>query len=251
MVIKASYKNNVFKLESNIIPTDDTTFELTSDINMEGFLYITFHNKEQKTIQLTKTNNNLYRGRLKLYSEELHLLVADATINLCIYTSIKTVVTNSDTIKFDLPTINNLIKLDSNSEILQLKKEIRSIKDSIWKLSTNRTLSGVPNIDTSYAEPGMIPVLMTKDGTFVLKHPFANIIESINNVYPEKGNVTITADNIKIQDMILSEYLIMVSKVIAQQNSYSDALKQQITNLNQEIKELKLKLQAHISNPII
>ncbi len=251
MVITATYKNNIFKLNNNTITSDDTIFELTSDVNMEGFLFVTFHNGEQKTIQLTKTNTNVYRGRLKLYSQELHLLISEAKINLCIYTSVQTVTTNKDIITFDLPTINNLIKLDSNTEITQLKKELNNLKDTLWKLSTSKGFIGLPKIDTTYAEPGMIPVIATKDGTFVLKNPFANVVESINNVYPIRGNVDITADNIKIKDKILSEYLTAVATTITQQKEYSDSLKNTITNLTKEVNELKLQLKSHISNPII
>lgn len=251
MVVKCTYKDNIFKLDNNTITSDDTIFELTSDVNMECFIFITFHNKEQKTIQLTKTNTGIYRGRFKLYNHELYLLVAEAKVNLCIFTTVQSVVSNKDIIKFDLPTIHNLIKLDSNSEILQLKKEIRALKDTLWKVSTQRSINGIPKVDTSYAEPGMVPVLATKDGTFVLKNPFANTVESINNVYPEHGNVTLTADNITVHDKILSEYLAMVVTAMAQQKDYIDNLKEQIKVLTRDMHNLQLQLQAHISNPII
>jgi hypothetical protein len=251
MVIKCTYKDDLFKLDNNTITSDDIVFELTSDVNMECFILVTFHDKGQKTIQLTKTNTGIYRGRLKLYEQELHLLVEDAKVNLCIYTTIQSLISNQDTIKFNLPTIHNLIKLNSNTEILQLKKELKNLKDTLWKMSTSKGVTGLPKLDTSYAEPGMIPVLATKDGAFILKHPFANAVESINNIYPEQGNVTITADNIAIQDKVLSDYLAMVVTAMAQQKSYIDNLKELIKDLNQEINNLKLQLQAHISNPII
>lgn len=251
MVIKATYQNNLFQLATTNITSDDIVFELTSSSDMECFLCVTFYDKTQRTIQLTKTNTGTYRGRLKVHEEELYLLANKANLSLCIYTAIQSVVSNSVTITFDLPTITNIIKLSSNSEILQLKKELKSLKDTVWKLSTNRTILGKPNIDTSYAEPGMIPVLATKDGSFILKNPFTNIIESVNNVYPEKGNVTITPDNIAINNLSLSEYLIQLYKVVEQQKEYIDTLKEQIKLLNKTINELQISLQAHIANPII
>ena len=251
MVIKCTYKDDIFKLDNNVITSDDVIFELTSDVNMECFIFITFHDRAQKTIQLTKNNNGIYRGRLKLYSQELHLLTADAKVNLCIYTTIKCLTSNEDIVKFDLPIINNLIKLESNIEILQLKKELKALQDTLWKVSTNRSINGIPKVDTSYAEPGMFPVLATKDGAFILKNPFANTIESINNIFPVKGNVTITADDIKVKDKILSEYLAMMVTAVAQQQTYIDNLKEQIKSLTRQVNDLTLQLQAHISNPII
>ena len=251
MVIKCTYKDDIFKLDNNIITSDDVMFELTSDVNMECFIFITFHDGAQKTVQLTKNNNGIYRGRLKLYSQELHLLTAEAKVNLCIYTTIKCLTSNKDIVKFDLPIINNLIKLESNIEILQLKKELKALQDTLWKVSTNRSINGIPKVDTSYAEPGMVPVLATKDGAFILKNPFANTIESINNIFPVKGNVTITADDIKVKDKILSEYLAMMVTAVAQQQTYIDNLKEQIKSLTRQVNDLTLQLQAHISNPII
>lgn len=251
MVIKCTYKDDVFKLNNNVITTDDVIFELTSDVSMECFIFVTFHDKAQKTIQLTKTNTGIYRGRMKLYSQELHLLTADATVNLCIYTTIQSIISNQDIIKFDLPTINNLIKLESNIEILQLKKDLKNLQDTLWKLSTNRSINGLPKLDTTYAEPGMIPVLVSKDGTFVFKNPFANVVESVNNIYPTKGNVTITADNITIGDKALSAYLTLLVTTIEQQKTYIDSLKEQIKTITKDMNELRLQVNAHISNPII
>lgn len=251
MVIKCTYKNKELKCLSKVITQDDIIFELETDVKITGFLYITYSNNTQRTIELVTIAGDLYRGRFKLYNNDISNLAGTAKLTLVISNGILKVISNSVPLTFSIPDIKTLIKLDSNKEIIDIKKDLDALKNQLFDMSNNRTFSTLKVCNPEHAEPGMIPVIINKQGAYMLKHPFMNIIESVNKKYPDKGNVTLTTDDIHVANKTLTEYLSQTNELISRLKRYNDTLTVNLSKLEDKLIELEIKLQKHLSNPII
>lgn len=250
--MKGTYKDNLFTLDQTIITSPDNMIEIESDINVEMFAIVTYSDGLQRTIQFKQISENNYKGRFKLYEHELIKLTNGAEIQLCVYSGIKKMKTNKVKLTFDILTIKNVIQLTTNSDILKLNDEIQELKSTVSSLIHNRGFAVLPTVSLDHAEPGMVPVLATKSGVFILKHPFANVIESVNEKTPEGGNITLTIDDIKSLDGVtLTEIITLINASVKSLFEYNKTLLDNIKDINSKLIELELKLNAHLSNPII
>lgn len=252
MSIKIKYNSGLLSSDTIVIDKPDIIMEVQSDVELNGFLLLELSNKYTITVNIIKTNSGYnYRGRLRLFQQNLPYLNKPATLKLYLVNSISKYTSNSLPVNFDIANINLQIKQDTNQEVLELKKKVKELEEVIFNIKANKVFTTINAVNLKEAQPGMIPTLANTNGVYVLKHPFSNIVECVNGVYPEGGSLDITADDIYYNNKVLAEYLKESNSALMSLVSYIDSLKEEIKAINNKLIALEVKLEKHIANPII
>ena len=244
----------MFKLLSGCITSTDNLLTIHTEEPQDSTIFgrvTLLPSKIGIVTQFTKRSSTIYVTRLRIDPDLLQTIEA-ATISIELVSSTFSKKYPQQDLPVDVERIkyNNLVA--KNNEIKELKLYVRQLEETLRGLTEGRALTklSLQNIDS--IAPGMVPVAIDSKGTFIAAYPFNDMIKDINGVTPVSGSLKLYAEDIPLESGVSlqeawNSYIQTTTRVLG----YISSIEDQLTKVNNKLKELETNIATHVNTGII
>lgn len=244
----------MFKILSGCIASTDNLLTIHTEHAQDSTIFgrvTLLPSKIEVVTQFTKRSSTIYVSRLRIDADLLRNVEA-ATINI-------ELVSSTFSKKFpqqDLPVDKEKIKQSTfaakHKEVQELKLQLRALEETLRALTEGRALTKISLKSTDSIAPGMVPVAIDDKGNFIAAYPFNDMIKDVNGVTPVSSSLKLMAEDIPMESGVSIQeawysYIQTTTKIL----SYLDTIEDQLSQVNQKLKDLETDFTTHLNTGVI
>jgi hypothetical protein len=244
----------MFKMLSGCIASTDNLLTIYTEQAQDSTIFgrvTLLPSKIEVVTQFTKRSSTIYVARLRIDADLLQHVEA-ATINMELVSSTFSKKFPKQELPVDKEKIKQATLAAKHKEVQELKLQLRALEETVRALTEGRALTKISLKNTDSIAPGMVPVAIDNKGNFIAAYPFNDMIKDINNVTPIGGSLRLMAEDIPMESGISIQeawqsYIQTSTKILG----YISAIEDQLSVINQKIKELDTNLTTHLNTGVI
>lgn len=228
----------------------DSIIELKSTVEASFVGVLELSNGLKKINNFVKLNNS-YQMRLQITLDDLPY-IKDNSFYIEIINS--KFISHSLPIKFNFnfERIQQEAKIKREAVFDEYNQRLIKLEELIAQLTKKGIIKDLAILNQETIQPGMIPVAI-EGGGFAAMYPFVDIVREINGLKAVNEKITITPKDIKYNDgyKTVDDMLKLLLELVGKQSEAIKFLIQAQTDLNEELKILKLAFAEHTTSTIV
>ena len=229
------------------LASNDTTVSLSVDEDCTPIGVISLRNGAKKFVTFVPWDDGkTFKARIILKKTDANEMPgALFHVMLCGVASDQS--TNRIPIDADIEAIKRLASAGESDELAEINAKIAELSKAFDSAIKGLSIPKLRIHGPGCTEPGMVPIAIDDNGTFVPGHPFADVVHSVNGVKCIDGSIVIDASMIEYaKGKSVSRYLSDLADAITSVNTLVNSLKDNVVKLTHELNELSLRVSARL-----
>lgn len=247
------YIENTLSYTGDIINSNETILTLSTDLqgSVDVFGELSFENGSSLVIRFLAYGNNIFKAKLNL-DNQIKQYLPTSTFKLLIFDTGNYKQSNYIKLNFDLEKITFATNKSNADEIKGLYLKIVELESKLKHIVNGHILESISINNKDYIKAGMILQALDDNGNFIATYPFADIVKEVNGQKAVNSSIILDASMIQYNQnkdifTAISDVIKALQAINITVKSQSEAIKQLQDNIN----DVKIKLEKHLNDGIV